>query len=201
MEQLIEGYRRYRAGRWRELRELNQQLAKGQNPRLMIIACCDSRVDPATIFDAYPGELFIIRNIANLVPPFEEGGGYHGTSAAIEFAVEQLRVETVLVMGHGSCGGVQAAIKRDHVHVGSFLDKWVSLLEPAKDRLKTSPKEAAAALEYESIRVSLENLMTFPFVAERVTKGTLTLAGAHYAIADGRLHMLDPKTGAFNPLD
>jgi carbonic anhydrase len=201
MERLIEGYRRYRAGRWQDLQALHERLAQGQAPRLMVIACCDSRVDPATIFDVYPGELFIIRNIANLCPPYEEGGGYHGTSAAIEFGVEQLNVETILVMGHGQCGGVQAALARDHEHVGSFLDAWVSLLEPAKARIKAAPHEAATALEYESIRVSLENLMTFPFVASRVREGRLKLAGAHYAIADGRLQIYDAVRDIFTPLD
>lgn len=200
MERLIDGYRRYRAGRWQDLQALHKRLAHGQQPRLMVIACCDSRVDPATIFDVYPGELFIIRNIANLAPPYEEGGGYHGTSAAIEFGVTQLNVETVLVMGHGQCGGVRAALARDHTHVGEFLDKWVSLLDPAKARLPADTPDPAVALEFESIRQSIENLMTFPFVAERVKDGRLRLAGAHYAIADGHLAVLNPKTDRFEPV-
>jgi carbonic anhydrase len=202
MDHLIEGYRRYRAQRWPELKGLHQKLAQGQRPRIMVIACCDSRVDPATIFDAYPGELFVIRNIANLAPPFETGGGHHGVSAAIEFAVKTLGVDTILVMGHAQCGGVQAALARQPgAPAESFLEDWVSLLEPAKARLEADPDDPQTALEHESVRVSLENLMSFPFVAERVAAGALTLVGAHYGVADGRLELLDPETGTFEGLE
>lgn len=201
MDHLIEGYRRYRAERWPRLRALHADLAQGQSPRTLVIACCDSRVDPATIFDAAPGELFVIRNVANLAPPFEEGGGYHGTSAAIEFAVTGLEVDTILVLGHAQCGGVAAALARDTQDIGSFLGKWVGLLDPAKARIQTQMADAKTALEYESIKVSLENLRTFPFVAERVADGRLKLTGARYGIADGGLEIYDPVTGAFHPLD
>ena len=205
MDRLIEGYRRYRAGRWPALRTLHREFAQGQSPHVLVIACCDSRVDPATIFDAYPGELFVIRNIANLAPPFEQGGGYHGTSAAIEFAVESLQVDTILVMGHAMCGGVAAALARGGdapiAPEGSFLDAWVGLLDTAKARLAAQDPNAQTALEHESVRVSLENLMSFPFVADRVADGRLTLAGAHYGVADGRLEILDPDTGQFTSLD
>jgi carbonic anhydrase len=200
MDQLIDGYRRYRAQRWPELRAHHKALATGQQPRLMVIACCDSRVDPATIFDASPGELFVVRNIANLAPPYEEGGGRHGVSAAIEFAVEALEVETILVLGHAQCGGVQAALDRAGEKPGSFLDAWVSLLEPAKARIDRRAPDAARALEHESVRVSLENLTTFPFVARRLADKRLTLAGAHYGVADGRLELYNADTGTFEPL-
>ena len=202
MDKLIEGYRRYRARRWPELKGLHQKLAEGQRPHIMVIACCDSRVDPATIFDAYPGELFVIRNIANLAPPYETGGGHHGVSAAIEFAVETLRVDIILVMGHAQCGGVQAALARDDAAPATtFLEDWVSLLAPAKARLAANPDDPQTALEHESVRVSLENLMSFPFVAERVAAGTLALAGAHYGVADGQLEILNPETGRFEALE
>lgn len=202
MDKLIEGYRRFRSGRWRDLRDLAQKFTEGQKPRLLVIACCDSRVDPATIFDANPGELFVIRNIANLVPPYEATAGYHGTSAAIEFAVDILEVETILVMGHAFCGGVQAALDNKEPHPGSFLYTWVGLLDAAKDRVTHDHDQGPArALEYESIKVSLDNLMTFKFIADRVKAGTLKLAGAHYGVADGRLRMLDTTTGEFRPLD
>ncbi len=202
MDHLIEGYRRYRANRWQDLKALHKELAQGQQPRLLVIACCDSRVDPATIFDAYPGELFVIRNIANLAPPYEVGGGFHGTSTAIEFAVTRLEVETVLVLGHASCGGVQAAIASETQDVGYFLGQWVGLLKPAKARarFKEGEDDLAHELEFESIRVSLENLMTFPFVAERVKAGKLSLVGAHYGIADGILQLYDAATDTFAPL-
>ncbi len=200
MQQLIDGYRRYRDGTWPRLRSLHQRLARGQNPRILVIACCDSRVDPATIFDADPGELFVIRNVANLAPPYEVGGGYHGTSAAIEFAVTALEVETILVLGHAQCGGVAAALTRPHKHVGEFLDAWVDLLEPAKARIPDDCADPQGALEHESIRVTIENLQTFPFVAERVAAGRLTLQGARYGIADGGLEMYDPASGGFTPV-
>ncbi|MGE3141937.1 MAG: carbonic anhydrase [Hyphomonadaceae bacterium] len=200
MDKLIAGYRRYRAERWPYLRALHERLALGQQPRLLVIACSDSRVDPATIFDAEPGELFIIRNVAALAPPYEETAGYHGTSSAIEFAVEQLQVSTILVMGHAQCGGCAAALARGDRNIGRFLDAWVGLLDPAKARIEGRPGDPAVALEYESIKVTLENLMTFPFVAARVNAGTLKLAGARYGIADGGLEIYDPKADVFTTI-
>lgn len=201
MDQLIDGYRRYRAQRWPGLRDLHRTLAEGQSPRVMVIACCDSRVDPATIFDAGPGELFVVRNIANIAPPFETGGGHHGVSAAIEFAAETLEVEAILVLGHADCGGVRAALTRDPTHAGSFLDDWVSLMDPAKARIDATADDAERALQHESIKASLENLMTFPFVAARVADGRLKLMGAHYGVREGLLELLDPATGRFEPLE
>lgn len=201
MDHLIEGYRRYRAERWPKLRALHLQLAQGQKPRTLVIACCDSRVDPATIFDAAPGELFVLRNVANLAPPFEEGGGYHGASAAIEFGVEGLEVDTILVLGHAQCGGVAAALTRGRQNAGSFLDKWLGLLDTAKTRIDASATNAATLLEYESIKVTLENLRSFPFIAKRLADGRLKLAGARYGIADGGLEIYDPEADAFHPLD
>lgn len=201
MEHLIEGYRIYREKRWPELRALHRQLAeRGQSPRVLVIACSDSRVDPATIFNAGPGELFVIRNVANLAPPFEQGAGYHGVSAAIEFAVIQLRVETILVMGHAQCGGVAAALDERPRNPESFLDSWIGLLDPAKRRIAGLSGDAASALEHESIRVTLENLATFPFVREAMEERGLKLVGARYGVADGGLELLDPETGAFNPI-
>lgn len=200
MEELLEGYRRYRAQRWPELRSLHRYLAqRGQAPKTLVIACSDSRVDPATIFDAGPGELFIIRNVANLAPPFEEGAGYHGTSAAIEFAVERLKVETILVLGHAQCGGVAHALEPHDHNSGSFLDAWVGLLDVAKTRIAGQEGDPKIALEYESIRVTLENLLTFPFVNQAVETRGLKLVGARYGVADGILELMDPETGAFAP--
>jgi len=199
MEHLIEGYRVYREKRWPELRALHKSLAqRGQAPKTLVIACADSRVDPATIFNADPGELFVVRNVANLAPPFEEAPGFHGVSAAIEFGVKQLKVDTVLVLGHAQCGGVSAALD-DHVRdPHSFLDAWISLLDTAKERVSHIDGDRHTALEYESIRVTLENLATFPFVAEAIRERGLTLAGARYGVADGGLELLDLQTGAFH---
>jgi carbonic anhydrase len=199
MEHLIEGYRIYRERRWPELQSLHRKLAeRGQSPKTLVIACADSRVDPATIFNADPGELFVVRNVANLAPPFEEAPGFHGVSAAIEFAVKQLQVETILVLGHAQCGGVSAALSEHPRDPHSFLDSWISLLDTAKERVSHLPGDQHSALEYESIRVTLENLATFPFIAEAIRTRGLTLVGARYGVADGGLELLDPETGTFS---
>ena len=200
MDALLDGYRRYRAQTWPHLRALHKRLSEnGQRPRTLVIACSDSRVDPSTIFDVGPGELFVVRNVANLAPPFEQGGGYHGVSAAIEFAVTRLEVSTILVLGHAQCGGVAHALAQTE-HDGSFLDAWVSLLEPAKARLAPHEADRCTALEYESIRVTLENLRTFPFVADAIARRGLKLEGARYGVADGVLERMEPATGAFSPV-
>jgi carbonic anhydrase len=203
---LLNGYRRFREQRWQQERERWAELAEGQTPKVMVIACSDSRVDPATIFDTSPGEMFVVRNIANLVPPFELGGGRHGVSAALEFAVTQLEVPEIVVMGHGQCGGVHAALSRRFAHAapgeGGFIAHWIDLLDEARDKIvhdHGEGEEAVRALEHETVRVSLENLRTFPPIAERERDGRLTLHGAYFAIADGTLHLLDEATGEFAP--
>lgn len=199
MDDLINGYRTYRQKRWPALRTLHRKLAeRGQSPRYLVIACADSRVDPATIFDVGPGELFVVRNVANLAPPFEQGAGFHGVSAAIEFAVKQLKVDTILVLGHAQCGGVSAALQDRARDPHSFLDAWISLLDTAKSRISGCEGEHQTALEYESIRVTLENLATFPFVAEAMRERGLKLEGARYGVADGGLELLDRASGRFN---
>jgi carbonic anhydrase len=201
MEHLLDGYRIYREKRWPELRALHRSLAqRGQAPKTLVIACADSRVDPATIFNADPGELFVVRNVANLAPPFEDAPGFHGVSAAIEFAVTQLKVDHVLVMGHAQCGGVAAALDDRPRNPHSFLDSWISLLDTAKSRIEPHAHDATTQLEYESIRVTLENLRTFPFVAEAIEKRGLNLIGARYGVADGGLELLNTVTGQFEPV-
>jgi carbonic anhydrase len=200
MEHLIEGYRIYRKQRWPELRSLHRELAeRGQSPSTLVIACADSRVDPATIFNASPGELFVVRNVANLAPPFEEAPGFHGVSAAIEFAVKQLKVETVLVLGHAQCGGVAAALEERERDPHSFLDAWISLLDTAKSRIPAGG-DRLSELEHESIRVTLENLATFPFIQDAIRTRGLKLIGMRYGVADGGLELLDTVTGAFQPV-
>jgi len=201
MEHLIEGYRVYRKTRWPELRALHHELAvHGQSPKTLVIACADSRVDPATIFNAGPGQLFVVRNVANLAPPFEDTPGRHGVSAAIEFAVMQLKVETILVLGHAQCGGVIAALQDRPRDPNSFLDTWIGLLDTAKARIEPSCENPHVALEYESIRVTLENLMSFPFVAKAVAERGLKLVGARYGVADGGLELMDAVSGQFKPV-
>ena len=197
MERLIAGYREFRRQRWPQERQHYEALANDQKPKNFVISCCDSRVDPATIFNARMGELFVARNVANLVPPFEADGKHHGTSAAIEFAVTALNVETILVLGHARCGGVSAALSRAELPSGSFLAEWIRLLDPALARCVDEPDDRQTAVERESIRLSLERLAEFPFVAEEVRSRKLALRGARFGIGDGKLEILDPETGEF----
>lgn len=197
MERLIAGYREFRGQRWPQERRLYEALAQDQKPKTFVISCCDSRVDPATIFNAGPGELFIARNVANLVPPFEDGGSYHGTSAALEFAVTALKVETILVLGHARCGGVAAALAPTELPPGSFLADWIKLLDSALARCADKAGDRQEAVERESIRLSLERLGSFPFVADAVRSRGLALCGARFSIADGKLEILDPATDRF----
>ncbi|WP_114227884.1 MULTISPECIES: carbonic anhydrase [Sphingomonas] len=195
---LMRGYHRFRHDRYDAERRRWASLAEGQSPPVMIIGCCDSRVDPATIFDIEPGQAFILRNIANLVPPFELGGGLHGVSAALEFGVTHLKVRHIMVMGHGQCGGVSAALGGHGDPNRIFIDRWIELLEPAAERVKARHvDDPQRALEYEGVRTSLDNLRSFPFVAEREASGELQLHGCHFAIAEGKLRELDEATGRF----
>jgi carbonic anhydrase len=207
LSSLIAGYRRFREQDWARQRERWSELAEGQSPKTMVIACADSRSDPATIFDARPGEIFVVRNIAALAPPYETSGGYHGVSAALEFAVTQLNVAEILVMGHGKCGGCAAALTGQFDDVppgqGHFIGDWVRMLESARDSVRSShpdmDRAAFKAMEEEAVRVSLANLRTFPWIAEREKAGTLKLQGGHFAIADGLLTILDEAEVAFRP--
>ena len=199
---MIAGYHRFRTGDWAHERDRWAELAEGQSPKVMVIACSDSRVDPARIFDAAPGEMFVVRNIANLVPPYEPDSKRHGVSAALEFAVTQLKVPEIVVMGHESCGGVAACLARTFADAapgeGGFIAHWVDLLDDARDRIVANHGEGSdtrRALELETVRVSIANLRTFPFVAEREAAGTLTLHGAYFAIRDGLLHVMDESGG------
>ncbi|HEX8514119.1 MAG TPA: carbonic anhydrase [Allosphingosinicella sp.] len=200
---LIDGYRRFREADWARERARWSQLAEGQSPRVMVIACSDSRVDPTQIFDSGPGEMFVVRNVAALVPPYETTGGHHGVSAALEFAVTQLEVEEVVVMGHGFCGGCAAALTGqfdDAAHgEGHFIADWIELLRDARDKVRAEHGEDFRAMELEGVRVSLTNLRTFPWVRERESDGRLKLHGAYFAISDGVLHLLDEASGEFAP--
>ena len=196
--ELLAGYGRFRETDWTRQRARWAELSEGQSPKVMIIACSDSRVDPAQVFDTSPGEIFVVRNVANLVPPFELDGKRHGVSAALEFAVTQLEVSEIVVMGHGSCGGVHAAMTGAFVGkapgAGGFIAHWVDMLDEARGRVVakygTGP-DALHELELETVRVSIANLRTFPCIPEREAAGTLRLRGAYFAIADGVLHVMD----------
>lgn len=208
LNQLIDGYRRFRESDWANERARWADLAEGQSPKVMIIACSDSRVDPAQIFDVRPGEIFVVRNVAALAPPYETSRGFHGVSAALEFAVTQLGVAELLVMGHGMCGGCAAALTGQFDHTapgeGHFIGDWVRMLKEARDRVRLGHPdlgdEAFLAMEQEAVKVSLANLRTFPWVASREAAGDLLLHGAHFSIAEGRLFVLDEAEDEFRPV-
>ncbi|WP_409434039.1 carbonic anhydrase [Litorimonas sp. RW-G-Af-16] len=198
---LIQGYETFRKGDFVNQKKLYEQLGTlGQHPKIMLIACSDSRVDPSDIFNAYPGEMFVVRNVANIVPPLDETGGYHGTSAAIEYAVNNLGVEMIMVMGHESCGGIQGCLAgMGHDPDAGYVGKWVSLINDVRDRVlaKGLPEDRVTyEMELEVVRQSLTNLTTFPFVKRKVDTGHLKLVGGYFSIIKARL-MITNDDGEF----
>jgi carbonic anhydrase len=207
-ETLTDRYRRFRHRHFVPNADQYEELATyGQNPDTMIISCSDSRVDPETIFNAMPGELFIVRNVANLVPPYEVSGKYHGVSAAMEFAVLNLRIKHLIIMGHSGCGGVKAALDQSAAiqTEAHFISKWMSMLDDARLAVLSAHQTSSAsvrqeALEKEAVKQSITNLRTFPFIREQEEKGRLSLHGAHFDIKSGTLTVLNHSRGAFYPL-
>ncbi|PWF23314.1 carbonic anhydrase [Corticimicrobacter populi] len=203
---LINGYHAFLDGRLPKERSRYEALAEvGQSPEIMIIGCCDSRVSPEVIFDAGPGEMFVARNVANLVPPCEQDSvSYHGTSAAIEFAVQALKVKHIVVLGHAQCGGVRALAQNSvPLSPGDFIGKWISQIAHVADRVGP-PADGDMTrhlrrLELAVVEYSLDSLMTFPVVRERVERGELTLHGAYFGVATGMLLVRNPETGEFKP--
>jgi len=208
LDELIGGYHRFREQDWARERRRWEELSEGQSPQVMILSCADSRVEPAQIFDARPGEMFVVRNIAALAPPYETSSGYHGVSAALEFAVTQLNVGEILVMGHGMCGGCAAARTGqfdDRRHgQGQFIADWVRMLDRVRDKVRARhselDREAFLDMEREAVKVSLANLRTFPWIKEREDAGKLKLHGAHFSIYEGRLYILDEAEEFFRPV-
>jgi carbonic anhydrase len=200
---LLSGYRRFREDHWPAARaEYEALAAKGQKPHTLIVACSDSRADPALIFDAAPGQLFVVRNVANLVPPYAPDGRLHGVSAALEFGVKVLNVSRIMVMGHARCGGVNAMMHGAPENCRDFVAPWVAQGAPVVRRVCEAfpPEQAERMAEEAIVRLSLENLRTFPWIAEREKAGTLVLSGSHFGIADGVLSSLRGP-GPFEPLD
>jgi carbonic anhydrase len=201
-QQLREGYAAFRAGRLAAEQSRYRELAeRGQSPRTMVIGCCDSRVAPETIFDVGPGELFVVRNVGNLIPPYSPDAAYHGVSSALEYGAAVLKVQHIVVLGHARCGGVQAFA--DGAAAGDFIGRWMSLLTPVAAAI--GPRDRVAddylrRLERASVIASLQNLRTFPFVETRCNDGTLSLHGAYFAVATGELSALDPASGRFVPV-
>lgn len=203
-ERLISGYQSFATQRLpteqTRYRELSQY---GQSPETMVIGCCDSRVSPEVIFDAGPGELFVVRNVANLVPPYAPDGEAHGVSAALEFAVQVLHVKHIVVLGHAQCGGVKALVQDSApLSPGDFIGKWMSILEPTMEEAKRGHHEGleefTTRLEKRAVSTSLKNLMTFPCIQILVERGKLNLHGAYFGVAKGSLSVLDPSSGEFH---
>ncbi len=201
---LLNGYRNFMSGRYVDERERYRTLAElGQSPSTLVIACSDSRSAPEIIFDAGPGELFVIRNVANMVPPYEPDSNFHATSAALEFAVLSLKVSDIVVMGHGRCGGIRAALdpNAEPLSPGDFIGRWMALLKPAAEQIQSNDimtqTERQTALERISIRNSLDNLRSFPEIKAREEEGKLSLHGAWFDISTGELWVMDPATRDF----
>jgi carbonic anhydrase len=204
---LIDGYHAFLYGRLPQEQQRFANLAQeGQKPKVMIVGCCDSRVSPEVIFDARPGEIFVLRNVANLVPPYEPDGGRHSASAALEFAVQSLKVEHIVILGHARCGGVRAFADdaSEPLSPGDFIGKWMTLLAPTAERI--GPQDAnenlgdyVERLGHASVRTSLANLRTFPCVSILEGRGRLSLHGAYFDVASGRLDLLNEATGTFAP--
>lgn len=203
-QHLLSGHANFMAGRYaKEKDRIRDLAATGQTPSTMIIACCDSRAAPEMIFDAGPGELFVLRNVANLVPTYQPDGGQHGTSAGIEFAVKALGITNIVVMGHGRCGGIKAALNPDMspLDAGDFIGKWMAMLGDLPGQLGQNSLltdgERQTAMERISIRNSIGNLRTFPYVAQLEADGKLALHGAWFDISTGELWVMDHDTGDF----
>jgi len=205
-QRLIEGYGTFTSGRLQSEQSRYRELAEhGQTPEIMVIGCCDSRVSPEVIFDARPGELFVVRNVANLVPPYETGGTYHGVSAALEFGVGVLKVRHIVILGHAHCGGIRAyAEDAEPISPGDFIGRWMSLIAPAAE--KVGPRGSMPLAEYiermekASIVNTLDNLMTFPRLSKLIERGEVILHGAYFGVAKGELSVLDRATGEFRPV-
>jgi carbonic anhydrase len=203
--QLIDGYRAFLDGRLAAAQARYRELAERQSPQVMVVGCCDSRVAPEAIFDAGPGELFVVRNVANLVPPYAPDGHHHGVSSALEFAIQALKVRHIVVLGHARCGGVRAFVEdAEPLSPGDFIGQWMKLLGPAAEML--GPRgdlpmpDYITKLEHASLRKSLDNLMTFPFIRTRVEAGKLELHAAYFGVATGELMALDRESDLFVPI-
>jgi carbonic anhydrase len=205
-QRLIDGYSAFASGRLQSEQDRYRELAEhSQTPEIMVIGCCDSRVSPEVIFDARPGELFVVRNVGNLVPPYEQDGKYHGVSAALEFGVGVLKVKHIVILGHAHCGGIRAyAEDAEPISPGDFIGRWMSLMAPAAEKVgargSMSRADYLERMEKASIVNTLGNLMTFPRLRQLIERGAVTLHGAYFGVAKGELAVLDWTTGEFRPV-
>lgn len=206
LRKLISGFKRFQENYFKSDDALYEELSKGQRPKVLVVGCSDSRVDPAIVTDCRPGDLFVIRNVANLIPPYEPDTHYHGVSAAVEYAVCFLNVEHVIVLGHSHCGGIDALMRgSDDNVIGEFIGRWMAIVRPAREAVQRDlghkPMELQRkACEEASILISLENLLTFPWVARRVKEGQLALHGWYFDLESGQLLGYHPDTGEFEKL-
>ena len=202
-QRLVDGYRTFRQSRLPIEQNGYRELAEtGQQPEIMVIGCCDSRVSPEVVFDARPGELFVVRNVANLVPPYSPTGLVHGVSAALEFAVQALKVKHIVVLGHARCGGIRAFAEQEKpLSPGDFIGKWMSLIKPAAEAVGSrdarSLVDYLTHLEQASIIKTIENLMTFPWISALVQSQCLQIHAAYFDVATGLLSVRDPEVGTF----
>jgi carbonic anhydrase len=202
-QQLIDGYRAFLAGQLRHEQDRYRELAEsGQSPQIMVIGCCDSRVSPEVIFDARPGELFVVRNVANIVPPYAPDQHAHGVSAALEFGVGTLKIKHVVVLGHAQCGGVKAfAEDVEPLSPGDFIGNWMKLMAPAADKVgdrgRLSPADYLTRLEQANVVNSVENLLTFPRLRKLIERGQVLVHGTYFGVATGQLSVHDAATGKF----
>ena len=202
----IDGIARFQKQYFGETPELAIKLEKEQKPQVLLFGCSDSRVDPALLTDCAPGELFMVRNVANLVPPYQTSNYSHGVSSALEYAVRVLKVTNIVVMGHSKCGGIAELMKADKIEdIGEFIGDWLNIAAPARDKVfrempDKSAEEQAQACEKEALLVSLKNLMTYPWVKERVTSGQLSLHGWYYNLGTGQLTYHNPLSNSFEVL-
>lgn len=203
---LVQGYINFRAGRYAAEAERYRRLGQGaQKPKVMVIACCDSRAAPETIFDAGPGEIFVVRNVANLVPPYMPDGGHHATSAALEFAVMSLCVQHIVVMGHGRCGGIRAAVQdASPLTHTDFIGSWMRAIKDVARFVPREPDMAAEVhelhIERASIEHSLANLRTFPWIRMKENRKELSLHGVWFDIAMGELHAYDEDRAGWSAI-
>ncbi len=210
MDALIKGYRRFRAGYYEQRKETFENLsALGQKPQAMIIGCSDARVDPAINFDTGPGEVFMVRNVANVVPPYAPDGDHHGTSAALEFAMKGLEIPNIVILGHAKCGGIAALVDKEPGDAPSndFLDLWMQVARPARRAAFRAAEAVGKAddrkhvcrlCEKENVRIGIANLRSFPWIAEREKAGKVALHGWYFDITRGELYRLDETSGQFD---
>lgn len=205
---LVAGFRKFKEKYFHEEADnsIHSKLAQGQTPKTLLIGCSDSRVDPALLTGASPGELFMVRNVANLIPPCEHSAnGFHGTSSAIEFAVGNLKVENIIILGHRQCGGIRALMQQTANDPYSFIGQWMRIAKDAREKVLKEHPDAdldtqCRFAEMESIKVSIRNLMTFPFVTEAVETGKLNIIGVYFDLEQGQLWEYDSISQQFRQL-